>query len=292
MIKKITTTILLSGTLFASQQTSTDNNISTKITSERYKNVIDFSKNILKKFENNTFHVSDVKILNTAKIKDADNFTGYVVEFEIENGFEKKKLTDLFFVEDNDNIIVTQMYSFDGKNMTQNVQFENLGDSFYKKNRLSFNTNSTAKTKVAVFIDIFCPYCRANFKKLEDKVKDRKDIGVYLFSYPLDIHPSSIYFMAMLKEIRDRTGKDYLPMMMTADINPSLSGTRDIKKIAEEIEKITGETPKVESIEKYIEEVREDKRQGRMINVSATPSMFINGKRKELKDIKKREEAN
>jgi hypothetical protein len=253
------------------------------ISPARYKNVIDFSEGILKKFETSSFVVNGVKIINKAKIKDVDNFTGYVIEFEVESEGKKQILTDIFFVENN-GIIVTQMFSFDGKNMTKRMRFK-IGKDFYTKKRLSLGTSGDAKEKIAVFLDVYCPYCRENFQKLSDATKGREDLGLYLFSFPLKKHPSSEILMAYAKQVKDVTGRDWLPELMTTPLSRKIIRSTNLLEIAKEFKRVTGVMPDSKSIKKYIKEVEKDKEVGRKFGVSSTPSMMINGERKELFDI-------
>lgn len=48
-----------------------------------------------------------------------------------------------------------------------------------------------AKTKVIVFDDPDCPYCRKLHEAIKTILQQRKDIAFYIKLYPLDIHPQS-----------------------------------------------------------------------------------------------------
>ncbi|MBI5327509.1 MAG: DsbC family protein [Deltaproteobacteria bacterium] len=51
--------------------------------------------------------------------------------------------------------------------------------------------DSKAKTKVIVFDDTDCPYCKKLHEEIKKILKERKDIAFYIKLYPLDIHPDA-----------------------------------------------------------------------------------------------------
>lgn len=52
--------------------------------------------------------------------------------------------------------------------------------------------NPKAKTKIIVFTDPDCPYCRKLHAEIKDIIKERNDIAFYIKLYPLkDIHPGA-----------------------------------------------------------------------------------------------------
>lgn len=51
--------------------------------------------------------------------------------------------------------------------------------------------NPLAKTKIIVFDDPECPYCKKLHEEIKKVLETRKDIAFYIKLFPLDIHPKS-----------------------------------------------------------------------------------------------------
>jgi protein-disulfide isomerase len=134
-----------------------------------------------------------------------------------------------------------------------------------------------AKNTIVKITDFECPYCRKANEYVETLVQKRDDVAVYIMHLPLKIHKKAVLF-AEIFESGNIMGQNFSHELFSNDkllamgdneiINYFASKTSDKAKF--------GELLKSEQVQNIL---KNSSVQTQELGITATPVMFINGKR-------------
>jgi thiol:disulfide interchange protein DsbC len=155
-----------------------------------------------------------------------------------------------------------------------------LPNSYYKKDRLIAG-NHNAKNKVVVFSDPLCVYCIQSVPTIIKGIKNRKDVALYYYDFPLDMHPTAkTVIQAMIKAKEDGI-KDVELQVYEANYENfyNVYREKDPKAAIDAFNEIfdteyTVQSVNTKSINKHMQE---DIISGIEANVQGTPSVNFNG---------------
>jgi len=177
-------------------------------------------------------------------------------------------------------IITTELYDIKtGKNLKDKLH-PKLTSKYYDEKRLILGSKN-AKTKIVVFSDPLCPYCKGFNPDLIKYVKKHKNIAVYYFHFPLtQLHKAS-YFISQIMALAHKDGvKDVEYKIYTAKFNKYfLPDESNHEKILKAVNKALGTkyTIKQVSTKELDNFIKEDIKMGDDVEVGGTPTVFING---------------
>ena len=159
---------------------------------------------------------------------------------------------------------------------SKNGLFPNVSSEDYK-NSILITGNKNAKHKILVFTDPFCPFCKEELKKLLPKLKDKKEVALYIQQIPLNIHPASHLVIQHILASKDKAG-NMIKVYEAKESNAIVSST-DFETINKWFENITGEKIQKDSLLKTDKTIKDVVATAQALNVSGTPTVFIDGKR-------------
>lgn len=260
------------------------------------KKVIDYIKKNIMSNSANTLH--SLKLAEKKALDKSSKWNAYRLKLDITDKKINKRVTTPIIVFSNGKYITTQMIdmntglrfgenearAFANKKRKEMEENFVLPKSYYKKSHLIAG-NHNAKTKIIVFSDPLCVYCIKNVPTIIKGIKGRKDIALYYYDFPLDMHPTAkTVIKAMLKAKKDGI-KDVELKVYTANFENfyDVYKTKDDKKALDAFNKLfkTKYTLKdidTPSAKKHIEN---DVFDGLGANVSGTPSVLFNGSYKD-----------
>lgn len=262
-----TALILSSGALFA-QDISVDK----------------FLSNALK--SNPAFKNLSVKVTGTEKIDGLKNWKAYNIEVSgqvTDNGKVQK-------------VHETSTYFSDGRFLSSNMTDMQTGqkitiepkflESYYRSENLISGT-SKSKHKIAIFSDPLCPFCRKDVPKLLRFAKRHpSDFAIYYYDLPLNIHPASDTIVkineAARKHSKDKT-ETVLSMydleVNSRETNPDVLIKSYNSQLGTKIKKSVIKSKSIDN------KLKKDSEIAGKLSVNGTPSVFIDGKRSENRDI-------
>jgi|GEM_PF-2779396 len=135
-----------------------------------------------------------------------------------------------------------------------------------------------AKIKVVLFSDFECPFCKRLWPYLTSLPK-KYDVAIYEKNYPLPFHKYAMELAKIAEAVRIATGKkinDYLTRNRFSGSNKEIIARilkdNKLEKYKNKIEKLIDSKQVKDIIAKDISE-------GKAVNVSGTPTLFIDGYR-------------
>ncbi len=218
---------------------------------------------------------ADVNVKRLAELKEPKGFYFYKVTIKDRNRGNSQD----------------QYVFFDGKYIAPD--FVNYTNSLSLSRELQFDYNYTeidtstlpliagtrgAKNVIVKITDFECPYCRTANTYLEDKLKGRKDVAVYIIHFPLtSIHKKADLF-ARIFESGNIMGKNFSHELFTNDALLTMTDEDDISYFAAK----SGDDAKFRSLvasDEVAKKVQDAVKLAQSFGVNATPVIYINGKR-------------
>ncbi|MCK4441457.1 MAG: thioredoxin domain-containing protein [Sulfurovaceae bacterium] len=139
--------------------------------------------------------------------------------------------------------------------------------------------NENAPHKLLIFTDPYCPYCRNKIREVMAIVNNNSEkYALYYYHFPLiKIHPASDVTTRAMHVLQKRG--DITDMLKLYHL-PIEAEETDVNKILEAIKQKTGVTITKEEINdpKVKKAIYFDKAMGRRLQVTGTPTIFIDGK--------------
>jgi len=164
-----------------------------------------------------------------------------------------------------------------GKNYAKILKPKVPNEAYNEAHFLTGNIN--APHKLLMFTDPFCPYCRNKIREVMSVVNHNPEkYALYYYHFPLvKIHPASdvttraMHVLQKRGDITDMLKLYHLPIEATET---------NTDKILKAIKKKTGVTITKEEINspETIEAINFDKSMARRLQVTSTPTIFIDGK--------------
>jgi len=163
-----------------------------------------------------------------------------------------------------------------GKNYAKILKPKVPDEAYNEEHFLTGNIN--APHKMLLFTDPFCPYCREKIKEIMAVVNHNSEqYALYYYHFPLvKIHPASdvttraMHILQKRGDLTDMLKLYHLPIEATET---------DTDKILEAIKTKTGVTITKQEINspETKEAITFDKSMGRRLQVTSTPTIFIDG---------------
>jgi protein-disulfide isomerase len=221
---------------------------------------VDMAVERLAQLDNSDFYFYKITVTDTTSGFSQDQFLF----------FDGKFLTTEFVVAENNKL------------MSKEMIFENVNTSVdVSKLTLAYG-KPDAKHVIVEITDFECPYCRNAYTYLEEKLKDRDDVAIYMAHLPLKIHENA-EISARIFEAGMLMGHNFKAELFTGDM--VLNGTPDT--IATYFAEKSGDADKFMDmlfsdevnmkLQSSLELVSE-------LDMTSTPSFIINGKRIESFD--------
>jgi len=162
-------------------------------------------------------------------------------------------------------------------------------DKLYKESSLVYapKDRSKIKNRVAIFSDFECPHCNKKAPTELKKFIESGDTAVYYYNFPLTMHPNakniSLVNITAMQKYPDKKIEILKGMYAGGKFQYKQGETKEsIDSIISKYNSALPEYPiSKDDIKKYkAEEILEDDRAyGVKINVSMTPTVFVNGNR-------------
>jgi len=177
----------------ASANDATENKIISFLSKSIKKNIVVEHINIKKKVDLST--------------NEHNKWHGYIVGLKFQG---KKEIKDVFF---SDGMYITQSLvrlndGNDMRNVIMNASISDLPAKMYSKEALIYG-NGKNKNSMMIISDPLCPFCIPYINKVLNFIKDKKNVDIYYYSFPLKrIHPMSEYLSTYLLGLKLKGVKD------------------------------------------------------------------------------------
>ncbi len=240
-------------------------------------NVIAYEKKRLAK--NTYIEVLDLKLKHSRDLKHNNWFVySFDVRFKNKSTNETNNARDVLFSDGK--VITAELFDIKTSKNLKDKLHPPLSKKYYDDKRRIIGSKN-AKTKIVVFSDPLCPYCKGFNPDLIRYVKKHKNIAVYYFHFPLtQVHKAS-YFISQIIARANKDGiKDVEYKIYTANFNKYfLPDESNKEKILKAVNKVLGTkyTLKQVDTKKTRAMVDEDVKMGNQVDVGGTPTVFING---------------
>jgi len=254
--------------------------------------VVDFQKSKLSQHPAFTLH--SLKLLQTKKLEKGSRWKTYKFELDLTQKSNKKRFQAPMIVFSNGKYITDHMIDMktgkqvgekelrEEQNKKRN-EFEKtfkLPNEFYKKDHIIAG-NPNAKTKVVVFSDPLCVFCIRTAPSIIKSIKNRDDIALYYYDFPLDMHPTSRTVVKAIHKAKKDGFKDVELKIYEANYEKffDVYRTKDNQKALDVFNKIIGTKYTLKDIntKEANDALEEDIFMGLEANVQGTPSVLFNG---------------
>lgn len=262
LMLKLSTTILLSVSLFA----ATDGEVET------------FLKNKLSK--NPAVTSLKVDVVERMPLEGMKGWDSFVVSLDarVKQGKEEREIKQRVIYFANDTVITAELTDLKtGKNLRESV-LPKFKDAYYTKANLVYG-DAKAKHKVALFSDPLCPFCRSYVPEaLEYMKKYPETFAVYYYHLPLErLHPAAptLARAAVATELQGR--KDVL--LSLYKVPDSITREHNEQKILDAFNKAINTNLKVSDLHTPMVDAQmaSDKEIVDLLMVAGTPTVYFDG---------------
>jgi hypothetical protein len=256
------------------------------------KKIVDYETNMIK--QNPAYILHSVKLKSKEPLDAKAIWNAYKFKLDITQKSNNKRFDAPIIVFSNGKYITNEIIDLDtGLRYGEKEQREEaaqkrasfektfvLPDSYYKKDHLIAGTHN-AKNKVVLFSDPLCVFCIQSVPDIVNSIKGRKDIALYYYDFPLDMHPTAkIVIKAMIKAKKDGI-KDVELQVYEANYENfyNVYRQRDPKAAIDAFNEIFDTKYTVQSVNttKANQHLENDILSGLEANVQGTPSIVFNG---------------
>jgi len=225
--------------------------------------------------------------IKSVKVLSRENLNGYpgweaatlLIEFTIDRDGKKQtiKAADMVFVKGD--VMADELVNLKSGKTFKDTFRPKPDASYYDAEHLIAG-NKDAKTKVLVFSDPLCPFCRDMIPDvIAAAVKHPAKLAVYHYSFPLlTIHPASEHIVkaeiALRGKIKNRA--EFLTKLYKTEIEPNESNEEKIAaKLSSElgVKVQKSDMNAKETIKEYDEEIQKAYK----ILIRGTPTVYVNG---------------
>ena len=235
-----------------------------------------------------------IKSISVRGHKDLDQIAGwkvYFVDIDLEIKKNKKDMMVYEKVFTNGKYIAKDFLTIDKKaSLKRMISVDITDKSIYNKKHLIYGTGNEPH-KIIAFSDPVCPFCQNFMPGFLQEVKSHPGkASVYYYHLPLErLHPASptisrLMLAARAKGIKDvelkvYEGKDYFKYNET-----------DEDKIIRAFNKVMGTSFTKADIhtKKIDDELKEDKKYINQLMISGTPTIYVDGKKDDTRELYKK----
>ncbi|MGA1847213.1 DsbA family protein [Deferribacter abyssi] len=232
-------------------------------------------ENLMKNFAKRGLR--DVKI-SVKVIKQVDNPKGfYFVKVNI-NDKKRNRQVSQFLISDGKIIIPDIINVKTGTSLIKEMSFKYDTVNIPTKDLTLMYGSKNAKHTIIKISDFQCPFCRKAYKYLEPKIKDRKDIALYMLNFPLPIHKNAMIYSQVF-EAGMAMGYNFAGELYSGKFD-SKSSDEIIKYFARK----TNDAKRFEELVKSKEIINRIERQKKIAEkygFRATPVLIFDGKKVE-----------
>jgi len=260
MLKLLLNALLLSSFLYADKNT--------KIVEEFLEDAISDNRNI-----DNV----EIKVVDTIKVEQLENWNAYVVDIEATLKKDKRKVKQ------------KMVWFSDGKVITKELNMLLSGDSlsdlikpsfkeeYYKKENLIYG-NADAKYKIAIFSDPLCPFCRRFVPNAIKEMKEQPEqFAIYYYHFPLPaIHPAAVTLVKAAIAAELKGHKDVVLNLYNVKVK---SKEKNVAVILKAFNKTMDTNIKSADLKEkeVLKHYESDLDIANNLMVGGTPTMFFNG---------------
>ena len=256
------------------------------------KKVLDYQENAIK--QNNAYILHTLKLEKKEPLDDKNLWNAYKLQLDLTQKDNNKRFQTPMIVFSNGKYISNEMIDMStgqrygeaeqqSKSRQKRKEFETsftLPDNYYKQDHLIAG-NHDAKNKVVLFSDPLCVYCIKSVPAIINKIKSRKDIALYYYDFPLNMHPTAqTVVLAMMQAKKDGVKNVELEVYEANYENfYNVYREKNPNKAIEAFNEIFDTTYKLQDVNTNAnkKQLEHDIKMALGANVQATPSVLFNG---------------
>lgn len=150
--------------------------------------------------QNRGYKLESIKFDKQTAIKDSGNWNTYSFDLVLTETSSNRQIKHNAQAYSNGRYLTNMMFDLKKNNTlqqldrqekenAQSLKFE-MDKSYYNDKHLIIG-DKNAKDKVVIFSDPLCPACISTIPTILKKAKEKKNIAVYYYDFPLNIHPAA-----------------------------------------------------------------------------------------------------
>ena len=218
---------------------------------------------------------ADIEVERLAKLNKPQGFYFYKITIKDSNRRNSQEQY-IFF---NGKYIAPDFINYENNlSLSRELQFEHSYTEIDTSNLPLINGVRGAKNIIVKITDFECQYCRAANAYLEDKLKEREDVAVYIVHFPLTNIHKKAELLAKIFEAGNLMEKNFSHELFSNDALLSMTDTDIIAYFASK----SGDDSKFNELvasDDIAQRIRDAVQLAQSFGVNATPVIYINGKR-------------
>ena len=237
----------------------------------------------------NRFTIREVSI--NFKKDFLNGWTGYILDLKLNANGKEVNTKDILFTDGK--IVSPEILNMDTTLSMRNDLSPEIPNSYYKDSKIIAG-NKNAVNKLVVFSDPLCPFCTSYMPKIIKFVNDNPDnIALYYYHFPLlNIHPAAKTISLAMSVLENKSVKiDNLALKIyQADFKKHFEATElDEAKILKGFNAELKTNVTLDEInEKNIHiDLKDDAKKAEDMLVGGTPTIFVNGKLDNTRELYK-----
>jgi protein-disulfide isomerase len=232
----------------------------------------DFKKNFNTNLQNRNIKNVDVDLQVIRKVDFMPNF--YFSKLIIH---DKNRKTDMsqYVLTDGRNLITEVVDIKTGNSVVKDMSFlENQSNIDTSMLSLVYGDRKS-KNIIVEITDFECPYCKNAFNYIHTKIKDRKDVAVYIMNFPLDMHKNAL-IMAKIFEAGLKNGSNFAEDLFNGNYK-NMDNNTLIDTFARKT-KYPVKFKELASSSEISNRIRGHMNYAKTLGVNSTPIIYINGR--------------
>lgn len=216
----------------------------------------------------------DVKVKALTPAKEIPGFTFFQVDVFDKSANQNRRQ---FMFSDGIYVITDVLEAKDGSSLLKDYSFAYETTDIDVKGLSLIFGDAKAKNVIVKISDFQCPYCQKTYLYLHEKIKNRKDIAVYMIHLPLkQIHPKA-ELLAKILEAGLAMGKNF-----TTDLYDANMQKKSDNEIIDMFAKKAGDAAKFKKLltsPEIAARVNDGVKRAEALGATSTPIMYFNGRK-------------
>jgi len=283
MFKNIIKLLVAGVFLFSGCSTSEKNVQTNKTIKVNDEQVLSFAKT---QFQiNPRIKIENISIKEKKEVPSMDGWMAYILDISLSFSGKNINISDIMFT--NGTVITQNFFDLNTRKSIRDSVLPLINDSYYDQKHFLVG-NPNGKNKVVIFSDPNCPFCINYVPDVIKYIKENtQDTALYYYHYPIEtIHPMSVVIIKAMLVAQMQGVKDVVERVYKNEFTPSGISKQES---LDEFNKVFNTKITLEDInnQNVVSHFKGDIKAASDLMISGTPTIFVNGKRDNTKEMYK-----